>query len=202
MVLEDPLALIARLASILDALGVRYFVGGSVASSLYGTPRSTQDVDLVVDLDDDSAGRLVAALQPEFYVEESAVRDAVRRHRSFNVIDQLTLMKADVYVFAGTPWLKSEMARARDVSVELEGGESVSLRVCSPEDVILAKLAWFRDGDEIATRQYDDAVEVLKVQRGSIDLEYLGEWSRKNAVADLLARALNDAGLDAPTADS
>jgi len=95
VVLSEPLAVTREVVGALDACGVDYLVGGSLASSLHGIPRATFDVDLVVQLDRGSVDPLVARLQGSFYVDPDSARDAVRRHASFNVIHLGTMVKLD-----------------------------------------------------------------------------------------------------------
>jgi hypothetical protein len=115
--LADPLLVVAAVARALDELSVRYVVGGSVASMLYGIPRATQDVDLVAEIGFDHAEPFAARLRDAFYVDADMIRDAVRRRASFNVIHLGTMFKA--YVFFGN---YSESGRGRAVSA-LAGGD-------------------------------------------------------------------------------
>lgn len=86
MILAEPIAVTLEVAAVLDELEVEYLVGGSLASSVHGIPRSTNDLDLVVDL----PGRLVAALverlAPRFYVDKDMIEDAIGRRASFNIV--------------------------------------------------------------------------------------------------------------------
>jgi hypothetical protein len=84
--LADALLVLQTVAQTLEDLGIPYLIGGSLASSIYGTPRLTQGVDFVADLREEQVEQLVAALQAEFYVDDLAVRRAIRTQRSFNVI--------------------------------------------------------------------------------------------------------------------
>jgi hypothetical protein len=84
------------LVEILEDMGVSYFIGGSVASSVHGLPRSTLDVDLVADLSLDHVQPLVECSQATFYIDDEMVEDAVKREASFNVIHLETMTKLDV----------------------------------------------------------------------------------------------------------
>ena len=95
---EEALSVTMQVTRVLDRLGVPYVIGGSIASSIYGPPRSTQDVDVVADLRDEHVSPFVAALQNDFYLDEAAVREAVRRQWSFNVIHLQTTLKVDVFI--------------------------------------------------------------------------------------------------------
>ncbi len=99
------------LAETFDKLGVPYLVGGSLASSLHGLPRATQDVGLVAALAPEHVARLVAALRESFYLDEAAIRTAVRERTSFNVIHLGTLFKADIFVAKDDPVGRAEFER-------------------------------------------------------------------------------------------
>jgi hypothetical protein len=110
--------------------------GGSLASSQYGIPRSTQDVDLVADLQLQHVAQLVQSLQDEFYLDAGQVREAIRNSSSFNLIHLESVYKVDVFIASVDPWGREQMKRRRPA--ELVAGET--LYFTSPEDVILHKL--------------------------------------------------------------
>jgi len=190
--LSEPILVLARLARIFDALGIRYLVGGSLASSLYGIPRATQDVDLVADLELSHVGDLTAAFSGGFYADAAMILDAVDRHESFNVVDLETMFKADIFVARGDPWSCEEMARARPERLDAPGG-AVSINFASPEDTLLHKMVWYKLGNQTSERQWRDIVGVVKVQGASLEVAYLERWAPTLGVSDLLLRALNDA---------
>ncbi len=111
MVLAEPIQVTLRVVRVLDRLGVDYLVGGSLASSLHGVPRATQDVDLVAMLRAHHVDEFVAALSPDFYVDADMIRDAIRRLSSFNIIDLTTMMKVDIFIGRGDAQQREEMAR-------------------------------------------------------------------------------------------
>jgi hypothetical protein len=96
MVLAEPVEITQQIARILDGLEIRYFVGGSLASSLHGVPRSTQDVDLVTDIKMKHIPEFVSACAPEFYIDADMIREAIRRQTSFNIIHLATMFKVDI----------------------------------------------------------------------------------------------------------
>lgn len=190
--LSDPLLVVAKVAAALDRLGVRYVVGGSLASSLFGVPRSTQDVDVVAELREEHVAAFAEALASEFYVDAEMILDAVRRRSSFNVIHLATMFKADVFVPASDPWITSEMARGRVEQFPV-GDALVPVRLASPEDTLLHKLVWYRLGDEVSDRQWGDLRGILKVRGGDLDAAYLTRWAEHLGVTELLQRALREA---------
>lgn len=192
--MEDAIEVTLRITRILEQLGVPYLVGGSLASSLHGQPRSTQDVDIVADLEERHVAPLVAAVRDGFYVDEPAVRDAVKRRSTFNVIHLETMFKVDVFVAGQQMSTRRELQRRQVYKLDVEPSEEIV--VASPEDIIVQKLHWFRLGDHISDRQWSDAMGVLTVRGRKLDLDYMRELAASMGVEDLLVRALKDAGLE------
>ena len=183
-------------AGIFDRLGIAYLVGGSLASSLHGIPRATQDVDVVAAIRPDDVRGLVAALQETFYLDEDTIRRAVRERSSFNIVHLETLLKVDVFVARQDNVSEQQMQRRQTFTIDPEARRE--LVVASPEDVVAQKLYWYRLGDEVSERQWSDAVGVLKVRSGRLDMDYLRRTARLLGVGDLLARACQMAGLPGP----
>jgi hypothetical protein len=176
-----------------EALGVSYHIGGSIASSAHGIARATLDIDLVADLADHHVGQLLQRLQDAYYIDEDAVRDAVRRRSSFNIIHFESMLKLDVFVLKPQPYSQVSFARARMQAID-ETDSSSRFFVASPEDVILHKLDWFLQGGGVSERQWNDVLGVIKVQRSSLDYEYLMRWAEELGLSGTLFRALEDAG--------
>jgi len=185
--LSEPLVVVAQLARAFDALRIRYLVGGSLASSIYGIPRATQDVDLVADIKLPHIDALVSALRDEFYVDADMIRDAIMRRASFNVVHLATMFKADVFILRQDSWSREEMARARIEHFDMPEGK-VAVTFASPEDTVLHKMIWYKLGNQISDRQWGDIMGVLKVQGEALDQEYLDRWAPLLNVSDLLLR--------------
>lgn len=172
----------------LNRLGVRYYVGGSIASSSHGAARSTLDIDMVVEVDETSAGYLVTALEAEYYVSKQAALDAVRNRSYFNLIHLATSLKIDLFVSRDREFDRSVQGRA--ATDMLGDKDPVCARVATAEDIILLKLEWYRLGNESSERQWDDLVQVAKLQAVRLDQAYLQRWAQLMGVADLLARLM------------
>lgn len=190
---QDLYSVALQVIGILEALRVPYEIGGALASSLQGSPRSTLDVDLVADLKSEQAAELVKALGADFYAEEEAIRKALASQRSFNVIHLATMLKVDVFPLKSTPFARSSFARRRQVSFPVPSGRLVW--VSSPEDIVLHKLAWFAAGGQVSERQWLDVLGVLRVHGPVLDRSYLTQWASPLGVSELLARALSEAGI-------
>jgi hypothetical protein len=192
MALPEPIAVTLRVVRAFDRLGIRYLIGGSLASSLHGIPRNTNDADIVAELPGARVGELAADLSEEFYADESMMADAVRRAASFNLIHLATMFKVDVFVLRREPLLLEEMSRRQEHAVA--EGSPERAWFASPEDTVLQKLDWYKKGSEISERQWGDVMGVLKVRAGDLDIAYLRKWAPSIGVSELLERALSEAG--------
>lgn len=182
---SDALTAVLRVAAVLDGLAVPYAVGGSFASSVQGVFRTTNDVGVVASLREEHIARFVEGLGDDFYVDADMVRDAIQRRSEFNVIYQPAIFKIDVFVPRLDPVARRELARA-----EVFDFGDQQLRVISAEDVIVQKLHWYRLGGEVAQRQWEDALGVVRTRRDGLDLAYMHETAEALGVSQLLARLL------------
>lgn len=183
----NPWAVVAKVAEVLDLLAVRYAVGGSLASSVVGEPRSTIDADLVAELQPEHIESFIAQLSPRFYIPEERLRRAVRECLSANLIDQDTGMKVDVFIAGGTPL--DDAALTRRLPFAPRAGAGI-LYVHTPEDVLLQKLRWYRRGGEVSDRQWRDVLGIVRVQGARLDRAYLTYGAALLSVTDLLERVL------------
>ncbi len=192
--MADHSELIQALRPVLaefDRLGVRYCVGGSIASSVHGSARSTLDADLAAELDEAAALSLIAALDDDYYVSEAAAREAVRCRSCFNLLHYATSFKIDIFVSRGRafPIGKCKSGRSTNSSAAVR---RLRCAIASAEDIILIKLEWYRLGDESSERQWNDVTLVAKLQGDRLDRVYLQHWAGELGVADLLDRLLSE----------
>lgn len=188
--MQASLGAALEVISVLDGLGIEYHLGGSVASTVHGIPRQTLDVDLVAALTSDGVHRFVGLLEERFYVDETMVRQAVARRGSFNLVRLTTGEKIDVFVLGEGDFDREEFRRR--VREPLPGDPTQNIWIKSPEDTVLRKLQWFRQGGGVSERQWRDVVGVLKVQGDRLDKEYLDRWAGHLGITDLLAAARSE----------
>jgi hypothetical protein len=172
----------------LEAAGAAYFLGGSVASSLQGDPRSTNDIDIVTDLVPSKVELFAVSLGSDFECDEESLKEALRRHSSWNLYFNPVFTKIDLFGKGMSPFDDSEFARRRKVT-PIPG---VSLFIKSPEDTVLRKLLWHRAGGGLSDRQWRDVSQVLRVSMSQLDFGYLEKWSRDLGIEEAFARALSD----------
>jgi hypothetical protein len=174
---STPLDVVRRILPRLDEAGIVYMVSGSVASSIYGTPRMTRDVDIVVDLTEFDVDRLLGAIGAGYYVDRAAILSAVRARDVFNLIHLESMIKLDFIVRKDSEYRRLELSRRRSVRVE---GTQVWL--VSPEDLVLSKLAWARD--RRSEVQLDDVRDMI-ASIADLDWPYVERWALSLGVAEL-----------------
>lgn len=188
---SGAIALIVKIAEILDETEVPYALGGSLASSMFGEPRSTMDIDVAIRITPEMGEVLIERVRPEFYVPIQSARDAIRTHGAFNLLTTEESLKIDL--FALGDGLLDRRQIDRRVLVPLPGAGS-GVWVTSPEDQVLRKLDWYRQGGSVSDRQWRDVVGIILVRGDSLDFEYLLDTSIQVGLDDLLGQALQDGG--------
>lgn len=179
-----------RVREALELAGVRYAIGGSWASITFGEPRYTRDVDIVADFTTESLDRFLANLKSDFYADGDHARESIRRGASFNIVHMPTVFKFDFFPSSASPIGREEVDRAI-----LFGGSELSdsaVPFVSPEDILLAKLDWFRKGGEVSEQQWRDILGVLRVKGEALDGEYIRHHARALNLTDLLTRARDE----------
>jgi hypothetical protein len=141
---QEALRLVLPIIEVLERLGVKYRIGGSIASSCYGQPRATQDVDLVADIALPQVPALVGAFDPnDFMLSDQAITDAILHRTSFNIIALATMNKVDVFIEKATALARQEQQCAHRVSLILG---TPPVWISSVEDMVIEKLLWWQMG--------------------------------------------------------
>lgn len=181
---------LAEVVQQLEHASIEYMIGGSVASSIYGDPRTTRDIDMVVEVTEASLRALFGAVDRSVvYIDEPPSGQPIIAGQMFNLLDLRGGWKVDLIVRKARPFSEIEFARRRRLVVL-----GVMASMASAEDVLLTKLEWaVRSG---SSRQVDDARGIVAVQGSSLDLEYLRRWAPELGVEDLLELVLTDSSSD------
>lgn len=186
----SEIQIIELVVNHLDTLKIPYYVGGGIASINYGEPRLTNDADLAIRITPFHIPQFVKALESDFVISADAVQDALTRKYAFNIIHIESAFKIDFYPVTEDDEMSSAAFTRRQL-VDIGAGK---IFMASAEDVILAKLNWFRKGGEVSDKQWRDVLGILKVQGDKLDFEYLALKSKQFSLADLFERARDDAG--------
>ena len=189
MAFAEPLQVALQVAAALERCGVRYLVGGSVASSVTGEPRSTMDVDLVVALTQEDVEPFLGSLGNGFYADAETLRSAIRARARVNLIHRETSTKVDLFILGGTPLDDEQMERR--VRLQVASGPDRCLYVYAAEDILLQKLRWYRLENEASDRHWRDILGIIGVQGPRLDRSYLRRGALTLGVTDLLDRALD-----------
>ena len=184
----DILTTLIELKEALDRTGIDYMVVGSLASSAHSLPRATRDVALIILITPQQVKRLAATLRPKFYVSEDAALEAIRQFASFNAIHEETFYQADLFVMEPTPFNQAQFERREEIGLDPEN--KITMMFQSAEDTVLSKLDWFRQGQEVSERQWQDVMGILRAQGDELDLAYMRRWAANLGIDDLLQRAL------------
>ena len=180
-----------QLTDALDDFMIDYAIGGSVASSLYGKVRFTQDTDITVVDFSDKAEQLYNVLEKSFYVSKDAMYQAISNRGSFNIIHLKSAFKIDIFISKDDEFHKQLFLRRKKVKLD----ESIEqlFDIVSAEDIILLKLQWYQSAGCVSERQWSDVLGVLAVQSQMLDMKYLISFSGKLGLSDILQKAIDEA---------
>lgn len=185
----DIITVAYKTAQIFEKLSIPYRIGGYLASSAYGIPRSTLDVDIVIDIQKNQIPLLVKEFpQEEYYIDADTIYDALRYHSSFNIIHRDSMFKIDVFILRDNEFHQQEFLRRVQKNITEDISKIVFFP--TPEDIILLKLEWFKMGGEVSERQWKDILGVLNVQRDTLDFTYMNKWAQELGVSSLLQKAI------------
>lgn len=151
---------------------------GSLAMNYYATPRMTRDIDLVAELEPADVARILAIFEPGYYVSEIAVAEAIRDRSSFNLIEQVRVVKVNVFPRKRDTFRATEFARKRHVTIG-----DFSVWMVSAEDLVLAKLLWGRDSHSNVQNR-----DVRMLLQGTLDREYIETWVRSLGLVEAWAK--------------
>lgn len=164
----------------LEEAGIKYLITGSMASMVYGEPRFTNDVDIVVEAHENDIARLKGCFtEDEFYFSEDAAGKAIRNEGQFNVIHPSTGFKIDFIIRKNEPFEDSRFSRIKRLKA---AGDTVA-SFASPEDVIIKKMQYYKLGG--SEKHLRDITGILKVSKDMIDYGYIDRWAERLDVTDV-----------------
>lgn len=174
----------------LERAEVRYAIGGSWASTAFGEPRFTNDVDILADFTLDNLNRFLESLPETFFADPEEARNAIHLGRPFNVIYMPMAFKFDFFPARAFPLGMEELDRA--IFLAGSGLSEAPAPFVTPEDILLAKLHWFRAGGEVSEVQWRDIRGIVRSRRATLDRDYLEQSGGKLGVRVLLEKALSE----------
>jgi len=184
----DPRQLLAGIANVLNRLKIPYLVTGGMAVYVWGRPRFTADIDIIVHLKYENVGNLKNALmtfRKRGYVDDWAIKEAIRNKGEFNFIDVESGIKVDFWIPKESEQVFSEQLKRRKTKKVL----NEKVYFISPEDLILSKLVWYQKSGE-SSRHIEDAESIFKISGEKLDKNYLKKQAAKLGVAGLLKKFL------------
>ncbi len=186
--INTPEQLLCKIAKILETFKITYAVTGGFAVAIWGKPRFTADIDIIIELVSKNIKPLTKTLlsiDKAAYVSEEAMRDALEHKGEFNFIHPNTNLKVDFWVRESKAdiygKLKLERARIKKINNQ-------EIYFVSPEDLILSKLAWSKESG--STRHLEDVKTVLDVQKSKLDLDYIKKWAVQQSTIETLEEIL------------
>jgi hypothetical protein len=180
----------APVRAALEGSGVRYAIGGSWASTAFGEPRFTHDVDILADFTPENLDRFLGSLPETFFADPEEARKAIRLGRPFNVIYMPTAFKFDFFPARAFPLGIDELDRA--VLLAGSGLSEAPAPFVTPEDILLAKLHWFKAGAEVSEVQWRDIQGIVRSGGAALDRKYLEQSAAKLGILALLEKALSE----------
>lgn len=152
---------------VLEDLGIPYLLTGGIAVTVHGRPRFTQDIDVVIAPTETQLFQLIDALDSGFIVSREAAREAYTRRGEFNAVHRTLVFKVDFWFSMGDTFDRSRLGRAQSIEV----APGLPAKVVYPEDAIISKLLWLRQG--ATERSVDDIRGIVRTHKGQLDLAYL-----------------------------
>jgi hypothetical protein len=189
--MENPITALSEVVQLLEEREIKYVLVGSMASSMHGMYRTTADIDLIADIKPEHVRPLLEAFQHRFYVDEQAVAQAMSQRQAFNAIHFDSVFKVDIFIPKPGDFAMQQLSRRelRKIAPDIDQQVYVS----TVEDMILAKLRWYRAGGDVSETQWRDVLGMIGACTAELDLDYLRQWAKELAVSELFEQALTEA---------
>jgi hypothetical protein len=168
-------------AGKLERLDIAYMLTGSMALAHYAIPRTTTDIDIVIEISMDDINKFIKEFEPDYYVPHGRIRDAISQNKMFNILNQKTIIKVDCVVRKNEEFHKEAFLRRQRVNY----ADNFDVWIIGKEDLILSKLNWAKN-----TRSEMQMRDVSSILRNGYDENYVQTWANKLGVKDLLDECL------------
>ena len=168
-------------AEKLERLNIAYMLTGSMALAHYAIPRTTADIDIVIEISLNDVNKFIGEFEPDYYVPHGRIRDAISRNRMFNILNQKTIIKVDCVVCKNEEFQKKAFSRRHRINY----AGYFDVWIIGKEDLILSKLNWAKN-----TKSEMQMRDVASILRNGYDENYVQTWAEKLGVKDLLNKCL------------
>jgi hypothetical protein len=164
-----------------EKLGINYMLTGSMALVHYAMPRTTTDIDVVIELTIKDAEKFIKEFETDFYVPQNRVKDAIYRNRMFNILNQETIIKIDCVILKEDEFNRNAFSRRQRVNYT----KDFEVWIIGKEDLIISKLNWAKiSHSEMQMR------DVASLLRNGYDEKYIDNWTEKLRIKDILQECL------------
>jgi len=178
----DLLSLLKKVTNRLKKAEISCMVSGGVAVSYWGFPRTTHDIDIVIEAKKEDKEKIVALFEKDFYISPEAIEDAIERNFTFNIIHFVNGIKIDFWLVKKDPFGTSEFKRRLRKKIF-----NTEISIISPEDLVLSKLLGYKETQ--STRRLEDAKSILKTSK--VDLEYIKNWAETQSTIEILEEIID-----------
>lgn len=183
-----PDQLLIKIAEILESLKIPYAVTGGFAVIIWGKPRFTADIDIIIEMTPENISplaKLLLSIDRDVYAPEEVMRDALEHKGEFNFIHPQSGMKVDFWIKDTKADAYERLKLKRAITKKIDGQK---VYFVSPEDLILAKLSWYKESQ--SAKHLEDIKTIFNIQKSKLDLEYIKNWAEKQSTVELLEEIL------------
>jgi hypothetical protein len=166
--MTEEILLLKQVCQKLEQANIPYMLTGSLAGNFYTVPRMTRDIDIVLEIAPSRIDKFLEVFQADFYLEKSAINEAIKYQSMFNVINTNSALKIDFIIRKDSLYRDTEFQRRRQILLD---GDKIW--IVSPEDLILSKLFWAKDS--LSERQLRDTKNLIESIK-NLDTNYLHKW--------------------------
>lgn len=172
----DHEKILKKIIPLLETAGINYMLTGGLAVSMWGRPRSTADIDIVIEIEPKDKKNIFNLFKKDFYISEEALDMAISKQSQFNIIDFESGSKVDFYVRGNDSYEQNRFKRKKRQNIL-----DIDMNLISPEDLILIKLLWYKESG--STRHLEDNESILKISK--VDIEYIKKWAKQQDTIEI-----------------